>query len=316
MSKVKLTKPQKLTKGDTIGIISPAGSIFDVSKLENAKKYFEEKGYKVLISEHAQAQESYLAGSDTDKIEDIENLFQNKDVKAIICSRGGYGTLRILDKLNYNIISENPKIFVGYSDITSLHSAINKKAGLITFLGPLAVSDFGSDEIDEFTEENFFKMLAGDQPLPQVFPNAFEYLCIKEGVVEGALAGGNLAVLCSMIGTQYFPDVKNKILLLEDIGEPVYKIDRFLTQLELTGVLSQISGLLFAKFTKIGEDEDKLEKQVIELVREKTTSLNIPVGYGFSACHLKSKLTLPLGLNYRFDANKGKLVLIESPFIS
>ncbi|MFA6989241.1 MAG: LD-carboxypeptidase [Candidatus Gastranaerophilaceae bacterium] len=333
MNEIKLLKPEKLLKGDTIGIISPAGSVQDVSKFKNVQIYFEEKGYKVLVSKHAKEQEGYLAGSDENRLKDLHAFFKNDKVKAILCSRGGYGTMRLLEKIDYDIIAQNPKIFMGYSDITALHCSIYKKTGLVTFHGPLALSDFG-EEINNFTEKNFFKILTEKIEIPYTFQNPFEYECLKKGSTEAKLTGGNLSVLCALLGTKYFPDLKGKILLLEDIGEPLYKIDRLLTQLELSGVLNIISGLLFGKFTNIGQQccsenlnycakdkfnksnqEENPEKQAIELLFQKTKNYNIPIGYGFPASHHKIKTILPLEVNYCFNSSKGELKLTENYFL-
>jgi muramoyltetrapeptide carboxypeptidase len=314
MNEIKLLKPHKLSIGDIIGIISPAGRVWDVSKFENVKAYFEKKGYKVIISDHAKDRENYLAGNDEDRLNDFHDFFKNDEVKAILCSRGGFGAMRILEKIDYDLIGQNPKIFVGYSDITALHTSIYKNTGLVTFHGPLAVSDFGGEELDDFTQENFFNILTEKTEIPYVFQNSFEYFCLKSGSTQAKLTGGNLSVLCALLGTKYFPDLQGKILLLEDVAEPIYKIDRLLTQLELSGIFNIISGLLVGKFTNMGEEQENLEKQAMELIFQKTKDYNIPIGYGFPACHHKTKATLPLEVNYCFDSSNGELKLTENYF--
>lgn len=301
-----IIKPRGLKKGDTIGIISPAGAVRDVAQFENAVNYFQLKGYNVKISEHSRAQKRYLAGSDSERLYDLETFFYDEEVDAIICSRGGYGTVRILDKLDFDLIRLNPKIFVGYSDITSLLVNFVEQSGVVTFHGPLALSDFGSKNIDEFTERNFFSILEGN--FAGKFENSRSYTPVCKGKAEGTLVGGNLAVLASLCGTPYFPDLKGKILFLEDVSEPLYKIDRMFSQLRLAGVLTGVKGIILGDFTGLDEDTSVLA----DLAVESFSALDVPVGLGFAIGHERQKLTLPLGVKYSFDADAGILQIEES----
>ncbi|HSA06430.1 MAG TPA: LD-carboxypeptidase [Candidatus Gastranaerophilales bacterium] len=306
-------KPQKLNPGDTIGVISPSGALKEEKLFNNAVKYFETKGFKIKTAPHALDKNAYLAGKDCDRLHDLESFFKDEEIKAILCSRGGYGTHRILNSINYDLVRNNPKIFVGYSDITSLLCNFTQKSGLITFHGPLFASDFGKDKTDEYTEESFRKILTKNIEIPYGFENAADYHCIKAGKAEGELLGGNLAILCGLLGTPYFPDFSGKILLLEDIGEHLYKIDRMLMQLKLAGVFEKISGILFAEFSDI-TGSDNLETNslcALNIVSELTCDLNIPVGYGFPAGHGFQKATLPFGVEYFFNSNDFKLQLTE-----
>ena len=164
-------KPEKLKKGDTIGIISPAGAVKEKKLFNNAVKYFENKGYKGKIAPHTLDMKAYLAGEDKNRLADLENFFKDDEIKAILCSRGGYGVFRILDRINFDLIKENPKIFVGYSDITAILCNFTEKSGMVTFHGPLFASDFGKDIIDEYTEYNFWKILTKNTEIPYEFPN-------------------------------------------------------------------------------------------------------------------------------------------------
>jgi len=311
MSEV-LIKPESLKPGDTIGILSPAGVVRDEHLWDTTTSYFESKGYKVKIAQHAGDKKDYLAGRDEDRANDINTFFKDDSIKAIICSRGGYGSHRILDKIDYELIKENPKIFCGYSDITALHAAINKFSGVITFHGPLALSDFGNKNNDEYTINTFFEIVEGKIQPPYTFNNPCNYECLYPGQVKGKLAGGNLAVLVSLLGTKYFPDLKDKILLLEDIGEPLYKIDRMLMQLKLAGIFEQVKGILFADFTGICKNNGKQTKaDVKNLIKELLSEYKIPAGYGFPASHEKIKATLPLGVEYEFNADKNSLSIID-----
>ena len=289
------TKPEKLNKGDTIGIISPAGAVKETELFNNAVKYFELKGFKVKTAPHALDKKDYLAGNDTDRLNDLVNFFNDPEIKAIFCSRGGYGAFRILDK----IPAFPPKIFVGYSDITAFLNNFN----FITFHGPLAVSDFGKENVNAYTEDIFWKILTNGVELPYSFKNPYEYHCIKPGTAERVLIGGNLSIICGLLGTPYSLDFNNKILLVEDVCEPLYKIDRMLAQLRLAGVFNKVAGVLFAEFTDVN---------ALELITEYCKDLNIPVGYGFPAGHSEQKATLPLGVKYLFDASKGILQITEN----
>lgn len=310
-------KPKKLNAGDTIGIISPAGVLKDREKLYKAVKYFEQKGYRVKTAPHALDKDGYLAGKDLDRASDLEAFFSDDEINAIFCSRGGYGTSRILNRLNWDIIRHNPKIFVGFSDITTLLNNFNTKSNLVTFHGPLAAIDFGRDEIDEYTEKAFWDIVTGQAQIPHHFQNVFEYHCLKPGKVEGELAGGNMAVLCGLLGTPYFPDLRDKILLLEDISESVYKVDRMLCQLKLAGVFEQVAGVLFAEFSSIPEPEEGETERIniIDILAEQADEVNIPVGYGFPAGHSVQKATLPVGVRYSFDSSGCDLQIIED-FVS
>ncbi len=248
--------PKKLKKGDTIGIISPAGAIKDCNTLKSAKNYFESKGYKVKIAPHCCDKKAYLAGEDKDRLSDLVNFFTDDEIKAVICSRGGYGTFRLLGGIDWQIIKKNPKIFVGFSDITALLNNFVQKSNIVCFHGPLALSDFGKEDINKYTEENFWNILEGKIKIPYSYENPINYQCINPEKSEGILIGGNLAILCGLLGTPYFPDLEKKILLLEDIGEPLYKIDRMLTQLKLAGIFNKVSGVLFGEFTSITESNN------------------------------------------------------------
>ncbi len=306
-------KPEKLNKGDTVGVISPSGAVKEKKMLENAGKYFEARGFKVKIAPHALDKKAYLAGEDALRLSDLENFFKDGEVKAIICSRGGYGAFRILNDINYDLIKNNPKIFVGYSDITALLNNFTQKSGLITFHGPLFASDFGGDRVDRYTEDNFWDVITKSTKIPYKFPNPSEYHCIKPGKTRGELFGGNLAIMCGLLGTPYMPDLRGKLLLLEDVGEPLYKIDRMITRLKLAGVFEQVAGVLFAEFSSIIKpgNNDTNRLTVLDVIAELTSELKIPVGYGFPAGHGPQKATLPVGVEYLFDSEEFKLELTE-----
>jgi len=314
MAQNKLIKPEKLQKGDTIGVISPSGAVRENTSLQSAVRYFENKGYKVKIAPHATDRKAYLAGFDKDRLSDLMRFFEDSSIKAVLCSRGGYGAYRLLNSIDYEKIKANTKIFLGYSDITALLGSFLNRSNLVTFHGPLFLSDFGVDSVDEYTEKCFFDILEGNINIPFSYDNPVKYQCITSGEAEGELFAGNLAVLAGLLGTPYFPDLKGKILILEDVGEPLYKIDRMLTQLNLAGVFNEISGLLFGEFTSVtGFDNEEVNKLTpYDVAYEITSDLKIPTGFGFPVSHGKTKATLPLGVNYYFNADTFKLVLNDN----
>jgi len=295
MKKIAPLKP-----GDTIAIISPAGPIKDVQALNNAVSYLESKGYKVKVAPNALLREEYLAGDDDFRSADLLGAFGNPEIKAILCSRGGYGCARFLDRISDDFIEENRKIFLGHSDITVLLNNFS----IPTFHAPMAVGDFGTDEVDALTEKSFFEVINGIKA-PYLYEAKKDFKVINSGKAQGKLIGGNLSVLVSLLGTKYTPDFEGKILLLEDLNEPLYKLDRMLTQLRLAGVFKQISGLVVADF---GETDVSMEF-LRSFVPKK------PAFYGFYASHDKSKYTLPLGARYSMSADEGTLELIEDIFI-
>lgn len=309
MYKNILKYPKKLCPGDTIGIISPAGVVKDDCFWSSTVNFFENYGYKVKIAANAINKNGYLAGKDEERLYDLNEFWEDDEIKAIICSRGGYGCHRLLDKIDYEKMTFNPKIFIGYSDITALLSAFLTHSKITVFHGPLALSDFGCEDTDEYTITNFFNILEGKAKLPFTYQNPLNYQCIKEGTSEGELIGGNLTVLSALLGTPYFPEVKGKILFLEDIAEPVYKIDRMISQLKLAGVFEEISGLLFSEFTLIPDSDD--ENLLINTIKYLSKDFDFPIGYGFPSGHGKVKATLPLGIRYSFSSLHGNLTILD-----
>ena len=287
--------PKKLQKGDTIGILGASGSLNDehLKALENAKNYFTSKGFRVKISPSCYKCENYLAGSDEDRIRDLETFFEDDSISAIIAARGGYGAIRILSQIDYSKIK--PKIFAGFSDITAFQWFLYKKCGLISFHAPMACSDFGNN-IDPFTEKSFFDTLEGKINNIRLQPT-FQYN-MKEKI-EGILMPSNLATLSSLCGTDFFT-LEKKLLMLEDVNEPLYKIDRMLTQLfENKPFSKSISAVLLGKFSDIDDTESNFKK----LFENLSSKYSVPVCDGIHFGHIKQKLTIPFGQNatLRFD---------------
>lgn len=281
--------PKKLKKSDTIGILSVAGSLDDeqLTALKNAENYFISKGFQVKISPSCYKRENYLAGSDEDRIRDLEAFFEDDSIDAIIAARGGYGAIRILSQIDYSKIKS--KIFAGFSDITALQWLLYKKCGLISFHAPMACSDFGNN-LDPFTEKSFFDTLEDKNHNIRLQPT-FQYN-MKEKI-EGILMPSNLATLSSLCGTDFFTDEK-KILLIEDVNEPLYKIDRMLTQLfENKPFLKNISAVILGNFSGIEDSEENFKK----LFENFSSKYSVPICDGVKFGHIKQKITIPFGQN-------------------
>ena len=311
---MRAIKPQRIRKGDTIGIISPASSPDDLTRIEKSVNYFEKLGYRVEVGKNVWKERGYLAGEDSERLDDFHAMFKNKNVKAIFCVRGGYGSGRLLDKINYKLIKENPKIFVGYSDITALQLAIFSHTGLVTFAGPMPAVDFWQDEVSKFTEENFWRLITSNKKIGKLInPNGEGFYLLAKGKTEGRLLGGNLALITSLMGTKYLPSFKNSILLLEDIGEPPYRVDRFLNQLRLGNILHDTSGIILGRFVDCYEnDTSKKTLTLNQVITDYFEKLNKPVIYNFKHGHISENISIPFGLKCNLNASRGIAEIKES----
>lgn len=310
---MKIIKPKKLESGDVIGIISPASSPENLDKIENGVKYLENLGYRVEVGENVGKIHGYLAGSDEERLSDLHSMFKNKNVKAIFNIRGGYGSGRLLDKIDFNLIKKNPKIFVGYSDLTILQMAIFRKTGLVTFGGPMVATDF-SENVDEFMEENFWKIITASKKIGKLHnPRDEKFYVLNSGRGEGQILGGNLAVFASLMGTEYMPNLKDSVILLEDIGEVPYRIDRLLNQLKLAKVFDHANAIILGRFVDCYEkDKSKETIKLNEVIEHYLSNIKIPVLYSFSHGHIKENLTVPFGLKCKVNTTKGFIEILES----
>ena len=294
-----MIKPSRFSRGDSIGIISPAGPI-NRSHLEADLHFLKTKGFEVHVAPHVYDRREYLAGKDEDRLSDLEHMFRNPYIKAIFCSRGGYGSLRLLDRIDYELIRKNPKIFVGYSDITALLAAIFKKTGLVTFHGPMVR---GLSSLPETAWENLLRIVSSQQPA--VFSPMKGYpLC--GGKATGPIMGGNLSLLCRLPGTAFMPNLAGCILFIEDRGEALYRLDRMLTHLALSGSLQGINGLIVGQFLDCGDPA-----AIDHLIKERFGPMNIPITSGFPLGHGLENTTLPLGIVAELDADAMTLSLLE-----
>ncbi|RJR42349.1 MAG: LD-carboxypeptidase [Desulfobacteraceae bacterium] len=278
-----IIKPPRLKPGDSISIIAPAGPV-DPSELQPVIERLQMRGFNVLPATHLYERKEYLAGEDISRLEDLHAAFRNKETKAIFCARGGYGTLRILPKIRFSSIRKNPKILVGYSDITSLLLSIHKKTGLVTFHGPM-IRD--SQKNEGANLDALIQLLCSDRPFSFDLENG---RVLRQGSAVGSVIGGNLSLICHLAGTRYMPDPKGAILFIEDTGEAPYRIDRMLTHLKLCGFLKGLRGIVTGRFQDCGEAAD-IDAILLDTVSE----YHFPVVAGVPIGHGEKNLPLPVG---------------------
>ncbi len=301
-------RPHRLKPGDTIGFVSPGGAIKNPDSLQKAITLFQNMGFNTKISEHALDRWGYYSATDKNRAEDIRFMFSDPEINAIIATRGGSGCNRLLPLLDYDLIKNNPKIFMGYSDITALCNAIFTKTGLITFHGPVVTSTWNT-----FTRKYFQEILVDGIATtfmnPDMSKDVHDVHTITPGTTSGVLWGGNLSVLSTMAGSEFLPKPDGTILFLEDVEEDIYRIDRMLMHLKLTGILNKINGFIFAQCTTCEEDDPGFS--LIEILDQYIKPLEIPAWYGSMAGHIYDKFTLPVGSPVTVDASNGTIMMIE-----
>ncbi|WP_353947774.1 LD-carboxypeptidase [Sporolactobacillus sp. Y61] len=295
--------PTHLDEGDTIGIISPAGPP-DPENLERALGWLRELGFKVLLGKHTGETLGYLAGPDEHRLSDLHEMFANDRCKAIICSRGGYGTARFADRIDYQLIRSHPKIFWGYSDITFLHTAIRQNTGLVTFHGPMLASDLGLENVPLLSRQLFSQLFEPATLRYDESVSPLQTLCC--GSTEGELVGGNLSLLVSSLGTPFEIDTRNKILLIEDTGEAPYRVDGMLNQLRLSGKLAQAAGFIVGNF-RIETSDEQESVSIEEVISSYLLPLDKPALGGFLIGHCQPHFAVPLGTGALLDADRKQL---------
>ncbi|MBN8544791.1 MAG: LD-carboxypeptidase [Ignavibacteria bacterium] len=306
-------KPSRLQENDLIALITPASSPSKISRVEEGIKFLNERGYRTVMLPNCMKQKGYLAGSDQERIDDIHSAFSNEEVKAIISLRGGYGAGRLLQGIDYSIIRSNPKIFCGYSDLTTLQMAFLVKTGLVSFAAPMAAVDFAG-ELSEYTLKSFFDIVESGKSGEVIAPKGISMSGNRKGMASGKIYGGNLAVYCSMLGSEYLPDPSGKIFFFEDVSEPPYRIDRFLNQLFLNGYFEKAAGFIFGQFTE-GDPGDGPTLSQAEVFEHYISKINKPVITNFPFGHVKDLYTIPFGIEVEIDSDSGIVVYKESAVI-
>ena len=299
---------KKLCFGDTIGVIAPA-SPEKPEAIEGGIEFLKKQGFNVKRGNCILDKLGFLAGNDKDRAQDLMDMFLDKSVKMILCIRGGYGTMRTLPYIDFNIIRNNPKIFVGYSDITTYLNSFYQKCGLITFHGPMLTSNLNDDS----TLKSFMSaLMKGDAPYILSNPENISTRNNSNAIVEGNLAGGNLSLICATLGTPYEIDTKDKILFIEDVGEEPYSIDRMFTQLLLANKLQVCKGIILGQFTKCTLPHYERSLTLEQVIEDRILSLNIPTVSNFMSGHDYPKLTMPIGAKVSLDCKTGKINVLEA----
>jgi muramoyltetrapeptide carboxypeptidase len=309
---MKNLKPPRLRKGDLIGIVSPASAPSAQEKIDNGVRYLEHLGYRVKIGKHVMAQHGYLAGTDEQRAEDLNDMLRDRAVRAIFAVRGGYGTPRLLHLVDYTAARRDPKILVGYSDVTGLQLALYKRAGLVTFSGPMVAVEMW-DSIDPFTEEHFWRVVTSPARIgPLENPEGERLIPYNRGKAAGRLLGGNFSLLASLLGTNYLPSLRHAILVLEDVDEAPHRVDRMFTQLYHAGITASINGLVLGAFTDcVPSDPSKPHLTISQVIEDAVQRMRCPVLSNLQYGHIAKKLTLPFGIDAVLDTRSGTLKLQE-----
>jgi muramoyltetrapeptide carboxypeptidase len=314
-----LVRPRTLREGDTVGLITPGTYVSDPDRLALVVRTVQYFGLRPKMGRNVGARDGYLGGTDQQRLDDLHEMFRDPEVKAVFAIRGGHGSIHLLDRIDYGLLRAHPKIFLGYSDITCLHLAIHKRAGLVTFHGPMMISAF-----TEFTQKWFRRALFGSEPLGalanppetnQLRP-AHSLRTVRPGKTRGRLIGGNLTLVCRTLGTPYEIDTRGRILFIEDVDEQPYAIDGMLTQLRLAGKLEAAAGIVFGECSdcRPRDFQPSFESSfsVGEVVDQILGKLEIPVLSGLAIGHTDDQLTLPLGAAATLDADRGELTVEEA----
>ena len=311
----KLIKPAMLKPGDLVGLIAPSGVMED-ALIEKGVKNLESYGFKVKVGANIRAARGGYAGTVAQRIDDLHGMFLDKDVKAIWAARGGSGCSALLPSIHYDLIRANPKVLVGYSDITALHLAIYRRARLVTFHGPVAASDYLDTTLKHLKSVLFNPDFPYSIPVPsqaeELPGEEFRPFVIRPGRAKGALTGGNLSLLSALAGTSYSASFRGKIVFIEDIGEQPYRLDRMLTQLLQATDLAKAAGIALGVFTDCQPKGDAPSLSLPDALRDRLSNLGIPVAYGFPFGHIAHQATLPYGIQAEIDTEKGTLTLLES----
>ena len=304
---------KKLKFGDTLGFIAPSGAVRTEGAIERAVKETERMGFKVKLGESAGQKYGYLSGSDEVRARDINNMFADDEVDAIVCLRGGYGAMRILDQLDYELIARHPKIFMGFSDITALHIALLNRCDLATFHGPMAAANWADSPLDDFSRESMYRALMSTEPVGELRnPEGYPRQTVNPGQAEGQLVGGNLMLIASSLGTPWEIDTKGRIIFIEEVGERTYCVDRMLTQLRLAGKFEDCAGVVFGDFADCPVEYPEFGLTLEEIIRDVVAPSGKPIFTGLRCGHCTPKLTLPFGVKCRMDADECTLTVLES----
>ncbi|GEL78755.1 S66 peptidase family protein [Tenuibacillus multivorans] len=301
-----MIQPQPLKPGDTIGVIAPA-SPPNLEQLENALPFFEKLQLNIKLGKHVKNVNGYLAGTDEERLEDLHDMFLDPEVNGIICAGGGYGTSRIALNIDYDLIEHNPKIFWGYSDITYLHTAIRQQTDLVTFHGPMLASDIGKDDFHDISKQSFNQLF---QPKLLIYNEDISPLTVlSNGKAEGKIVGGNLSLVVNTLGGPFEIETKDKLLFIEDIDEPPYRIDSFLSQLKNAGKLDEAAGIVIGDFKHAEPTNDRPSFTLGEVLDHYFIHQSKPIIKGFNIGHCQPHFSIPLGVHATLSSETKSLII-------
>ena len=306
--------PKSLEKGNTIGLVA-ASSATPPELLPKAIEAVEQLGFKVVVGESCRQRHGYLAGTDSLRAKDINEMFASTEIDGIFCIRGGYGATKILPLLDYEMIKENPKVFAGYSDVTALHIAFQQKCDFVTYHTPMPSTEFIKPEMDEYSWHSFIDTVMNTEKPSYLLENPISQRLetLVSGAATGSLVGGNLTLVTASLGTPYEIDTKGKILFLEEIDEYERSVDRMLTQLLLAGKLQDAAGILLGAWTNCGPQNPERPEHSLSLeiiFNEILVPLNIPSIKDVACGHCLPTMSLPLGRNVFMDADSKVIKII------
>lgn len=306
-----LVRSAALPRGGNIALVSPSRP-GDAASISRTVAYLENRGYSVVVHPQASSTYHYLAGPDARRADQVMEAFTDPDIHAIICNRGGYGSGRILDLLDYDHIRCHPKPLVGFSDSTGLQLALYARCGLVTLSGALGDTDLAQDPPPATTVTSLFHLLTESTPLGEIATHP-DSMCLRTGSATGPLIPANLALLCSLLGTRFAPDLTDAILLVEDVWEAPYRLDRMFTQLRLAGILDQIAGLALGTFRRCFVPEEMEHGPTLEeMVLDAIGTRDLPVLTGIPYGHMTNRVVLPVGTNCLLNATEHRLTLLDA----
>jgi muramoyltetrapeptide carboxypeptidase len=301
----------RIKKGSTIGLIAPAW-IPNKERLEKGIAYLQKSGFKIKLGKYIYEKHGYFAGSDQQRLSDLHRMYADPEVLAIICARGGWGSLRILDKIDYSLIRKNPKPLIGYSDITGLQLAIWSKCQIPSLSGPFVAVEMANG-INPFTEKHFWGQLFNRESKYKFNFSDTSTNFLHPGNSSGILVGGCLSLITSLLGTSYCPNYENTILFIEEVGEKPYKIDRNLAQLKQAGIFNKINGLILGNFIDCDDSKTEHSFTVEEIFRDYFVKSNYPVIINFPYGHNGVMMSIPIGIRALIDGDKNE-ISFANPF--
>ena len=314
-----MQKPPALLVGDTIAFCAPSGFL-DSVRMSLAKTRLEEKGFHIIREDSIYRRWGYLAGTDAQRASELMSYFKDKSVRAIFPGTGGYGSTRILSMLDYGIIKSNPKIFIGFSDITALHIAFNQLANLITFHTPNPMYGLGSKKgLDPISELYFWSLLMNSDDNYEIpfdlYGDSLKVQTMVPGIASGKLVGGNLSLICSTMGSVYEAKTMGSILFIEDVGEAPYRIDRYLSELKLAGKLDLVNGIIIGRFSRRETEapDRSTDFQMHQVFQQYFSKMKVPVIFNFPSGHGSINVSLPLGCIVEINTDDETFKVLESP---